>query len=133
MTLENLTKEAKQLELQIGHDKRIFRQYFARRRAKAEAAEAVVMKLSEREITKQIREYLAIQHVFHWKNWQGLGSAPGVADILGIYKGKPLAIEVKTEKGKLSTNQALFLEQFRAEGGIAIIARSVSDIADIIR
>ena len=52
----------------------------------------------------------------------------GVADILGIYKGKPLAIEVKSEKGRLSIHQKIFLQQFQNHGGIAIIARSIEEL-----
>ncbi len=53
----------------------------------------------------------------------------GVADIVGIYKGKPLAIEVKSLKGKLSTHQIWFLEEWKNNGGIAIVARSIEDVA----
>jgi len=52
----------------------------------------------------------------------------GVADILGIYKGKPLAIEVKAEKGRVSPHQREFLEEFAREGGIAMVARSVEQV-----
>ena len=88
------------------------------------------IKISESEITKQIRDYLKIRQIFHWKVMQGLGATPGIADILGIYKGKPLAIEVKTAKGKPSENQLAFLARFRTEGGIAFIARSVDDVIE---
>lgn len=52
----------------------------------------------------------------------------GVADILGIYKGKFLAIEVKTEKGRPNPNQKLFLQDVLNNGGIAFIARSVEEV-----
>lgn len=52
----------------------------------------------------------------------------GTADILGIYKGKPFAIEVKTKSGKLSVDQRRFLKEFESFGGIAIVARSVDDV-----
>lgn len=52
----------------------------------------------------------------------------GVADILGIYKGRFLAIEVKTEKGRASIHQKLFLQDVINAGGIALIARSVEDL-----
>jgi len=82
----------------------------------------------EKEITKAIRGYLKLRQVFHWKVWQGLGSHKGVADIIGIYNGKFLAIEVKTKKGKLSDHQRTFLQAVEDEGGIAIVARSVEDV-----
>ena len=52
----------------------------------------------------------------------------GVADILGIWNGKPLAIEVKSEKGKLSEHQKLFLLRWQQAGGIAIVARSIDEV-----
>ena len=82
----------------------------------------------EKDITRQIRAYLNMRGIWHFKVWQGLGSQKGVADIIGIYKGAPLAIEVKTAKGKLSEHQAKFLARWVLEGGIAIVARSVEDV-----
>lgn len=85
-------------------------------------------KQSEREITKAIRGTLKVLGIFHWKVLQGLGSTPGVPDILGIFDKKMLAIEVKTEKGKLSDHQQRFLDRINREGGIAFVARSIDDV-----
>jgi len=85
---------------------------------------------SEKEITREIRAYLKIRGVFHWKVFQTLGSTVGCPDILGIYKGKFLGIEVKTKSGKLSERQALFIESINMEGGIAFVARSVDDVME---
>lgn len=52
----------------------------------------------------------------------------GVADILGIYKGKPLAIEVKASKGVVSSDQKDFLREFTQNGGIAIVATSPQEV-----
>lgn len=82
----------------------------------------------ETNITKSIRDYLKIMHIFHWKQWQGIGSSPGISDIIGIYKGRPLAIEVKTLRGKVTDDQQNFLDNFKDAGGIAIVARSVDDV-----
>ena len=82
----------------------------------------------EKDITRQIRAYLNMRGIWHFKVWQGLGSVKGVADIIGIYKCRPLAIEVKTFKGKLSYHQDRFLATWKREGGIAIVARSVEDV-----
>mgnify|MGYP001576709913 FL=1 len=89
---------------------------------------SVTLLLSEKDITRQIRDYLKALGIFHWKNHQGLGSAPGVSDILGIYKGKPLAIEVKAPKGKLTEKQKIFLDNWSREGGLAIVAWSIDDV-----
>jgi penicillin-binding protein-related factor A (putative recombinase) len=52
----------------------------------------------------------------------------GVSDILGIYKGKPLAIEVKSKTGSLTQEQKVFLGLFNELGGIGICARSIDDV-----
>ena len=85
---------------------------------------------SEKDITKAIRSVLKTLGVFHWKAMQGLGSVPGVPDILGIWKGRMLGIEVKTESGKPSDHQKRFIDMINREGGIAFVARSVNDVID---
>jgi penicillin-binding protein-related factor A (putative recombinase) len=57
----------------------------------------------------------------------------GVSDILGIYKGKLLAIEVKRLKSdKPSEDQVKFLERVKKLGGISGVARSIDDAKKII-
>lgn len=91
-------------------------------------------KKTEAEITKEIRGYLIIKKIYHWKVWQGPMSKAGVADILGILPdGRLLAIEVKTLSGKLSSNQEAFLLAIRIRNGVAIVARSVEDVEAGIR
>lgn len=53
----------------------------------------------------------------------------GVSDILGIWDGQPLAIEVKSAKGRLSPEQKTFIDDFSARGGIAFVAKSVDEVA----
>lgn len=85
---------------------------------------------TEKEITARIRLVLKNHGIFHWKVWQGLGSQKGVSDIVGIFKGRFFALEVKTVKGRLSDYQRLFLSEVAMNGGIAFVARSVDDVID---
>jgi penicillin-binding protein-related factor A (putative recombinase) len=103
-----------------------------------------MLKQSEKEIENAILEYLSLQRdVFAWKvNTVGVFDPVkavfrksknrfhmnGVADILGIFMGKPLAIEVKSQTGRLSPAQHAFLNRFITAGGVAIMARSVDDV-----
>lgn len=101
---------------------------------------------TEKFIENAILDYLAARDVFAWKVKsvgtfdvkEGRFRRPskrykkGVSDILGIYMGKPLAIEVKSAKGKLSPDQRVFLNEFRVRGGIAILARSTKDVGVIL-
>ena len=84
-------------------------------------------KITERDITRQIRGYLKTKGIFHWKVWQGLGSAPGISDIIGLYKGIPLFLEIKTEKGRLSDKQTEFLRKVNDNGGLGVVLRSIDD------
>ena len=59
----------------------------------------------------------------------------GVADIICIAPfrdfGLPVAIEVKTERGRLTENQKSFLERWQKIGGIAKLARDLDDIIEL--
>lgn len=52
----------------------------------------------------------------------------GVSDILGIYKGKFLAIEVKSAKGRLSPNQIIFQQEVTEHGGYALTIKSIEEL-----
>lgn len=57
-------------------------------------------------------------------------SVPGISDIMGIWNGKPLAIEVKRPGEKLRPDQIEFLQKFSNAGGIAIVAYRVEDVIE---
>lgn len=57
---------------------------------------------------------------------------PGMADIGGIYRGRAVEIEVKTEKGKQSQPQRNWQAAVERAGGIYILARSVNDVMDVL-
>lgn len=56
----------------------------------------------------------------------------GVPDILACVNGKFVAIEVKS-KTKLSELQEYNIRKIREAGGIAIVAKSLDDIENVIR
>lgn len=56
----------------------------------------------------------------------------GFADIMAVIPGGRVAfIEVKTKKGRLSTEQAQFISKMQGLGAMAGIARSVSEAMTI--
>jgi penicillin-binding protein-related factor A (putative recombinase) len=103
-------------------------------------------KAREKEIENSILYYLShLPECFVWKNNSTGIYDPvkkifrkssnkwvinGVSDIIGIYKGMPIFIEVKTPKTKnrLSIDQKFFLEKVIKMGGIGIVATSVDDV-----
>jgi penicillin-binding protein-related factor A (putative recombinase) len=82
----------------------------------------------EAEITKQIRDLLDALGVFHYKAWQGMMSKKGVSDIIGCYKGRFFAIEVKRPGRSPTEEQAKFLNQVSRAGGIALTAWCVEHV-----
>lgn len=56
----------------------------------------------------------------------------GVSDILGIYKGKMICLEVKTKKGRLSPEQKSFLEEMQALGAFTACVRSVPEALAVL-
>ena len=56
----------------------------------------------------------------------------GVSDLLGIWKARFIAIEVKVPKKYPSKDQKSFLQDVANAGGIAIVARSVEDVRKVL-
>lgn len=95
------------------------------------------MVVKESELKSIIIDYLRLCGAFCWvqasigikgRYLNGKGMRRGVSDILGIYKGKFFAIEVKVGKNKASKEQESFMEDVRLYGGIAFCAYDLSDV-----
>jgi hypothetical protein len=54
-------------------------------------------------------------------------AAVGVGDILGAYRGRAVALETKTETGRLRATQKRFRDAWEMAGGVYIIARSPAE------
>ncbi|OFZ03688.1 MAG: hypothetical protein A2X97_14095 [Bdellovibrionales bacterium GWA1_52_35] len=97
----------------------------------------------ERRIQKAIMAYLWAVGIFSWTNASTGTFDPtrkvfrsnkdkykikGTSDILGILPdGRLLAIEVKSETGRLTPEQKEFIGSINRRGGLAFMARSVDD------
>jgi hypothetical protein len=90
-------------------------------------------KPKEADITREIRGYLKMQGIPHYKQWQGLGSLKGVSDIIGCYFGRYFAIEVKAPGRGLSENQQGFIQWVNDAGGLAFVAHSVAEVAEKLK
>jgi hypothetical protein len=54
---------------------------------------------------------------------------PGCSDVIGqLRDGRFLAVECKAPKGRLSTEQTVFLERIAGAGGVAFVARDLRDV-----
>jgi len=81
-------------------------------------------------LTASIRQLLNSVGVFHWKNHGGLGSAPGLPDICGVYKGRAIAIELKAPRGVVSPAQQQFIDRINEAGGLAFVARDIETVIE---
>lgn len=98
----------------------------------------------EKDIELEILIYLNSQPgCFAWKN-KSMGtfnaargvylrnhhrfSEKGTSDIIGIFQGYMLCVEVKSRNGRLQPHQAQFLDRMSEMGAIAFVARSVDDV-----
>lgn len=106
-------------------------------------------KPSEKVIETAILTYLNyLPHCFAWKNNStGVFDAKrgcfrksknkfainGVSDILGVYNGRLLAIEVKKPGGVTSKEQKQFINRVVRLGGIAGVARSIDEVREILK
>ena len=86
--------------------------------------------LTERDVKRQVKDYLKLRGIFYFCPLQGLGCTPGVSDFIGIYQGRFLAVETKAPKGKLTPAQTAFLDNVRKQGGIGLVAWSVDDVIE---
>ncbi len=101
----------------------------------------------EQQIKNSILDWLRLHNIFAWPNdstgvydvrkgvfrrKQSRHHVNGVSDILGVHLGRPVAIEVKSKTGRVSEVQKQFLENFKQAGGIAIVARSIDEVAEAL-
>ena len=99
--------------------------------------------ISEKSIESDILDWLNQQkHCFAFKiNTTGvydptqqvfrkLGkfTLKGTSDVLGIWRGKPLAIEVKKPGGKLTLEQKAFIDKYKKQDGVAFKADSLAQV-----
>jgi Holliday junction resolvase len=69
----------------------------------------------ERDVLRQVKDYLHIKGWRVFRIHQSLGSHKGFSDLVAIRKGKTVFIEVKATGGKLSHFQERFREELQAE------------------
>jgi len=93
----------------------------------------------EKDIQKQILDYLKIKRIFHYKNsttgiyQQKTGhyipsQSVGSPDIICVVDGRYIGIEVKRPGSKLSPHQEAFRDNLQQAGGFYIVAHNVEDV-----
>ena len=88
----------------------------------------------EKAIQAKIIKYLkTVEGGFFFKIPQGKYSLVGISDIIGIWHGRVVAIEVKAGNNTMTPLQAHFQNIIRERGGIAICAFSLEDVQSWIK
>ena len=102
-------------------------------------------RLLEKDIQKQIADWLTLRGIFWYRNNTGavageykgrkrfirFGSA-GAPDIVCVIKGCYIGIEVKRPGGKQTPDQAAFQDQLILAGGNYVLAESLEDVKDAL-
>lgn len=94
--------------------------------------------MTEGRISDEIRLVLSECGVIAWRNNCGVAEqggrtirfgvgSPGGADLIGLYRGRFLAIEVKTPTGRLSDEQKRFQQLVDRNGGWYVVLRSAAE------
>lgn len=84
----------------------------------------------ESDIQTKILRYLKQQGVFHFKTQST--NISGIPDIVCVYRGLPLFLEVKQPKGKTTPLQEYQMDRIRQAGGYASIVTSVTDVRELL-
>ena len=102
------------------------------------------IKVREADVLKAVLRFMHIHPAVDWCERVNSGAYkvdgryirfgfPGCADILGQLKdGRLIACECKAPRGRLSPEQAAFLKRVERAGGVAIVARDVRDVAQVL-
>ncbi len=84
---------------------------------------------SHSELVKAVRKLIEGDGGFVVKYPGGPLGPRGIADFLGVHRGRPVAIECKAGKNKLTADQEIFLRCWRSCGGIGLEPRDVTEVA----
>jgi len=90
--------------------------------------------MNENDLTNDIVSLLRKCGIWCYRTHRPLFPPPpenkGIADICGIYQGKPLYIEIKGPRAKTHQEQLNFLKNAIDQGAIAFVADSFDIIVD---
>lgn len=90
------------------------------------------MSQPEYRIVQKIKKYISSRGGWVVKIHGGPYQDPGTPDMIVCYRGKFLAIEVKTPRGVASPEQLATQDSIIAADGRAIITSSVDDVAAVM-
>ena len=84
----------------------------------------------EKTFENKVKKWLKEEGIYFVKIWGGGFQRAGIPDILCCVNGKFVALELKSETGKLSELQKYNLDKIKESGGVALCVRP-SDFEDV--
>jgi hypothetical protein len=100
--------------------------------------------VSEAELLQVSLETLSqLDGVFVWRNNTGAAldrrtgrfvrfGVPGGADILGCAHGAPIALELKSQRGRQTHEQQVFQRAFERGGGLYRVVRTLEEALQVV-
>jgi Holliday junction resolvase len=89
-------------------------------------------KITETDIRRQLVDYLRTKGWFVYHCLAGLGSYPGLSDLVATKDGRTVHVEVKKPgTGRQSDNQKKFQSDIEAAGGEYVIAKCIEDLQEV--
>lgn len=85
----------------------------------------------ESKIQKDIMSYLKRNRVLYFR-FQAQSNLNGLPDIICLYKGFFLGLELKKEDGKPTLLQEKKIKAINDNGGIGLIIRSVEEVKNLL-
>lgn len=79
------------------------------------------MATPESKVKAKVKELLTRYGVWFFMPVTGGYGRAGVPDIIGVYKGRFLGIEVKAKGGKTTRLQEINLRDIAAQGGVSLV------------
>ena len=89
--------------------------------------------MKENEIIVAVKAYLkSLPNCYSFKNHGGYFGQAGLPDIIACIGGRFVALEVKTNIGKLTPLQAVAIRKIKEAGGVAEVVRSLAEAKAVI-
>lgn len=90
------------------------------------------MRNKETDLQNKVISYLDGRQIFNFR-YQAASNQYGMPDIIAIYRGYFVGLELKTDDGKPTELQLRMLNAIKNAGGYADIIRSVTDIINLFQ
>lgn len=89
---------------------------------------------TEREVLRDVRDYLQKLGWFVFRIHQSFGSHKGISDLIAVKNGQVLFIECKSQRknAKQSKEQKEFQRQIEEHGGVYKVIRGIEDLEEVV-